>query len=580
MPYINGAYVVTPQAIVTVNTSGLSAPAAAPGLGLLLIGPATDGKPNTAISIASPADAVQKLKGGDLLQACLLAFTPGGALQGPGSLTVIRPELATQATSTIKSGATTEINLTTTAYGTLANQAKWSVQAGSTSGYLVTLGQDFVGPGGQTYPLVSQDNTGLGVLSIYYSGTGTSPNVTVTDSALTCTATTSDTGGTVNFTSTMTVQQLVNAINQFPGWVAAVLDPNPSDKVMPGTTAIPALLDNVSAVTVGTTSATAHTLRADVAAVVNWINATGSYFTATRAASATSLSTSATYTYATGGTTPTAANSDWQNAFTTAQSLTGIALVCPVAGASAIWSQADAHCKYMQGIGQPRRAYVGDLLGQTLAAEQSAVLALNSNRTSLVWCGSKGTDYNGNQTTFAPYLVAAQVAGGRAGTPITGKVTASAIGSSGLEIALTPANVSAAVGAGICCLAVDSTGAVVVAWDRTTWLSDGNSANVENMTGLAIDVVTQDLNQTLKQFVGLPITNTMLGHAKSALLSRLNLWWQQGLVVTGNGQPPPDSSVSLSASGTTISGQATVAIIQPGNYIALTLYATAYAGVA
>ncbi len=578
MPYFNGQYVVTPSPIVTVNDNALSAPSATPGLGLLVIGPCTDGEPNTPLVLSSPAQAVQALKGGDGLQAALLAFTPGGSQKGPGSVTLIRPEIATQATSEIKnSGATaTEISLTTTSYGTLANRSYWSVQAGSTSGYLVTLGSDFVGPGGQTYSEASLDNIALTPLTIYYSGTGTSPTLTVTDAELTVAATTSDTGGTVAFTPTMTVQQLVNAINQFPGWVAVVTDPNPSDLVAPGTTTLPALLDNVSAVAVSTASAAPTAVTANIAAVVNWINGTGAYFAATRAANATSLATSSTLTYATGGTTPIASNSNWQNAYTTAQGVPGISLVTPAIGSASIWAMNDAHCRYMSSIGQARRGYVGDILGQTLADEVSAALALNSNRTSLVWPGSKGTDYNGNAKTFAPYLVAAQVAGARAGAALTAPLTQQAIGSSGLELVLSPAQVAAANAAGIACLMTDENGIVVLSWDRTTWLQNGNYDRVENLTGLATDTLQADLTAVLRTFIGFPITARLLGHASNALFSRLNYWFQQGLITV---RPKP-VDISLSASGNAITGSVQAALEVPGNYFAITLYASTFYGVA
>ena len=575
MPFINGRYFSTPGVQVNVNTSGLLAPPPAPGLGLLLIGPAVDGQPQTPIVLSSPAQAVQTLKGGDLLQAALLAFNPGGGMTGPGQITVIRPEAATVGTSVIKSGgAVNQIALTTTSYGAEANLSKWQVQAGSVSGYLVTLQTDFIGPGGQVYNPQTQDNVGLKALTIYYSGTGTAPTLTITDTSLQVSATTSDTGGTVTFTPTMTVGQLAAAINQFAGWNAVVTDQNPGDLVMPGTTSIPALLDNVSAISVSTVAGTPTAVNANVAAVVNWINS-GSLFTAVRDANATSLATGVTWTYATGGATPAPVNSDWQNAFTAAQAVTGIFIVCPVIGSSTIWAQADAHCKYMASIGQPRRAYVGDLLGQSQATETTDALALNSARTSLVWSGAKGVNYNGAAVTFAPYLIAAQIAGGRAGAQLTDKMTQQIIGVSGLEVAPNPTQVGSLNSSGVAALMVDPSGDYVLSWDRTTWTGDNNAANVENMTGLSIDVVTVDLNQRLRPYVGKPITAKLLGQAKGAILAGLNYWFQQGVVVTADGAPPQDDAVSLQGSNGAITGSASAEFIEPGNFVNVTLYASA-----
>ncbi len=565
MPFINGVYIVTPGTIVSVNDSNFQAPASVGGIGALFIGPATDGKPNTALTISSPQDAVNQLKGGDLLQACLLAFNPSKQLRGVTSLTVIRPELATQATGAIG----TVINLTSTSYGTLANLSKWMVAAGTTSGSKVSLASDFVGAGGQTYPIVSQDNISLLPLSIYYPGTGTTPTYTVSDTSLVLTATTSETGGTINFTSTMTVQQLVNLINAFPGWIATVLDPNPSDLVE-------GLFDYVAtATTVGITSITAVKPTANVTAVVRWINSTGAYFTAVRQANPVSVPTASTWTYAAGAVTPAAANSDWQNAYTTAQGVTGIGIVCPVIGSASMWAMNDAHCAYMASLNQIRKGYVGDILAQPQATEQTDVLALNSQYTSLIWPGSKGYDYNGNFTTFAPYLIACQIAGMRAGNPPPAALTNASIISYGLETALGPSLVAQANANGIACLRVNQQGDIVLSWDRTTWMQTTAYDKVENLTGFAEAQIVADLDAVLKKYVGKPVTPQLMGHVQGDIYRQLTTEYQNGLLAV----PPTLSNIQVTASGQVVSiSVADCEIIVPGNYVTLTLNAVAFSG--
>lgn len=561
--FVNGVYMETPGTQINVNDSALLAPSSTGGLGLLLIGPATDGQPNTPLTISSPQDAVNQLKGGDLLQGCLLAFNPSSALNGVSSLTVIRPELATAATSAIG----TVIDLTTTGYGVLANLSKWMVQTGTTSGYKVSLASDFVGPGGKTYPVVSQDNVGLNALSIYYTGAGTTPTVTVSDTQLVL-AVTGGTGLTVTFTGTMTLQQLANQINGISGWVATVLDPNINDLVS-------GFFDYVStAKAIGTSSATATTLTANVYAVTQFINQSGAYFTAVRQTNPASAATSNAWTYATGGTTPAATNSDWQNAYTTAQTLTGISIVNPVAGSAAIWAMNDAHCAYMTELNQWRSGYVGDILGQSLATETTNVQALNSQYTSMVWPGQKGYDYNGNYVTFAPYLMACAVAGARAGNPPPGWLTQQPFTSYGMETSLTPAQVAQANTAGIACFMTNEQGIVVLSWDRTTWLMDSKYDKVENLTHVAAGMIVATQNKVLKKYVGQPVTPVMLGHLKGDLLADLNAWYQNGILAV----QPALTDITVTASGQVINSSANVTIIVPGNYVALTLNATAYSG--
>ncbi len=567
MPFINGQFLITPQAVTLVDDSNFSAPPSRANLGLILIGPATDGKPNTPLTINGPQDAINKLKGGDGLQACLLAFNPSPELSGVNTLTFLRPELATLATSAIG----TVVNLNTTYYGTLANLSKWMIQAGSVFGYKVSLGSDFVGPGGQLYPTAIQDNVGLNVLSLYYTGTGTVPTVTVSDTQLVL-AVTGGTGLTVTFTPTMTVQQLVNQINNTSGWVATVLEPNASDLVQN-------LFDYVAtAKAVGTTSITAVTLTANVTAVVRWINSTASYFTATRQANPATVPTSSVWTYASGGTTPVAANADWQNAYTTAQGITGVFVITPVIGSASIWAMNDAHCAYMTGLGSWRQGYVGDILGQTLATEITNVQALNSFYTEMIWPGNKGTDYNGNNVTFAPYLVAAQVAGARAGTIPPGKLTQVVFNSQGVEVVLSPGSsgtIAQANAAGIAAIAPNSSGQVVLSWDRTTWLQGTQYDKVEMLTRLSLGMIVQTQNAILTKNAGTPVTPTLLGHVKGDLLADLTNWYNAGILAAA----PKASDITLTANGNIVTGTANLQIGIPGNYWVLTLYPTAYAGV-
>jgi hypothetical protein len=566
LPYVNGVYFTAPGVAVVVNDQSFQAPPSVGGLGILFIGPTLDGQPNTAISVATPAQAMGAFKGGDGLQAVLNAFN--GATKAGGSLSnvwLIDPTPRTQATSTIASaGSVAQIALTTTSYGLIANSSKWQVVAGTT-GYTVTEATDFEGPGGQLYPPTSVSNLSLAPVSLYYSGTGTTPTYTVSDSELVLTATTSDVGGSITFTSTTTVQQLVNQINQLTGWNASVTDPNPSDLVQ-------ALFDNVTTATAVSTVSTAPTsLTANVTAVVRWFNAENTFFTAVRQAGATSLATASTWTYATGGTTPAVTNSDWQNAYTTAQSVTGVSLVAPVSPAYSIWAMNDAHCAYMTSQGQPRRGYLGDTLAQTLATEQAQVAILNSQFSTVVWPEQNGVDYNGTPTTFAPYLEAAAIMGERAATPPYDSLAQHPVPSNGMGQPVTPGMVAQGLASGVAIIAPNQQGIPVLQQDRTTWVQNTAYDKVENSTGLVVGIVTTDLLQTLQPFIGKPVSNVTVAQAQSAVFARLNYWYAQNFLAT----QPKMSDVALVGSGTTITGTAQAAFALPTNYIALQLYPVA-----
>ncbi len=570
MPYVNGIYMDAPGASVVINDQNFQGSPAVGGRGLILVGPATDGQPNTGLSIAGTTQANAILKGGDLLQGALNALSGASKVNGSINLTVIDPTPRTQATSSINNSSGTEqIALTTTSYGTLADDAKWMIQAGTTVGYNVNQGFDFSGPGGQTYPPNSASNVSLSVLSLAYTGSDTDPLVTISDTLFTVSATsgtTSVTLASITLSSTVTVQQLVNQLNQVSGLVASVLDPNASD-------ATGALFDNVSSVALSTTSTAPTTFYANVTAVVRYFNNLNLYFTAVRQANATSLATSSVWTYASGGTTPTATNADWQNAYTTAQSITGAVVISPVSSSYTIWGYNDAHCHYMASIGQGRRGYVGDTSGQTEATEQAQASILNSNRTSIVWPEQAGVDYNGNSTTFAPYLEACAVAGERTAYTPYNALTEQPVPSNGMGQTLSPGQVSQGLSNGLCILAPDQSSVVVVQEDRTTWMQNTAYDKVQNSTGMVADIIISDLTSAMSKYVGKAATNLTVGQATATLFKRLNYWFSQNYIVV----QPQLSDISLAINGTQLTGSVNAALAVPTNYIGLQLYPVALA---
>ncbi|MFX4302980.1 hypothetical protein ACOJUR_12110 [Alicyclobacillus tolerans] len=565
MPFVNGVNMIAPGSSVNINDQNFQAPPSTGGYGMLLIGPATDGQPNTPISI-TPNSAKSILKGGDLLNGVMNAFRGAQKVGGSLNLTVIDPTPRTQATSTINnSSGAASIQLTTTSYGALANDAKWMVQAGATSGYTVSQGFDFVGPGGQTYPTNTQDNISLSALSLYYTGTATDVTATVTDTAFQVTSSGGVSIANIALASGMTVQSLVNQLNSISDLVSSVLDPNPQD-------AVASFFDNVTDVPLSTSSGSPTVFTANVTAVVRYFNNQNLYFTASRVSGATNLATSNTWVYASGGTTPTATNANWQSAYTIAQTVPQITFVAPVSPSYTLWAMNDAHCHYMASIGQPRRGYLGDASGQTLSTELQQVALLNSNRSTVVWPEQAGVDYNGNTTMFAPYLEACAVMGERAATIPYNALTQKPVPSNGMGQTVTPSMIAQALAGGLAIIAPNNQGIPVLQQDRTTWLQNTAYDKVENSTGLVADIVSADLNDTLSQFVGQPVTPVTVGQAQSAIFARLTYWYSQGFLSTA----PKLSDISLTGSGDTITGTANAAFDVPANYIVLQLYPTAY----
>jgi len=564
MPYINGQQVILPSVQIAVNDQAFAAGATAPVTGLLLIGPANDGDPNTLQTITSPNQAVQSLNSGDLLQAVLNAFQ--GSTNAPvvNQLDVIQVNPLTQATSSIPgTGSGPAFDLTTTHYGAPANTAQWQLNAGTLLGYQFQQQMLATQAAGGSYQANTKDNIGINALNLWYSGTGTAPTYTVTDSVFTVTATTTNIGGAVDLSSSLTLTQLAQQISALTDWNATVTAANAQQ-----TTA--AYFDNVSAVTVSTSSTTPTVVSAHGFALAAYFAANPVYFTGTRPADCGLLTTSNTWTVASGATSPTATNTNWQDAYTTAQSAVGIGLVTPISPSVSIWDMNDAHCHYMATLGAGREGYVADAVGATLATEQANAATLNSDRTALVWPGLKGTDYNGNPTTFGGYVSSApQLASMRAASAATRALTGRTVSATGLEQACNSATAAQANASGIIAIYADEItgGAPTISWDRTTWQASGPADKIEMTMMIEKAIIIQDFQAVAAPFIGPVASGGDVGSLASDLYARALYWYTQGLIVV---EPSP-SDIQLTAANGIISGTISIQIGQPTNYIALTL---------
>lgn len=562
--YINGQQVDVPSVVLSINDAAYASGASAPVVGLLLLGPANDGVPNTVQTFTNPTQAIAALNSGDLLQGVLNAFAASTTAPGVNQLDVIQVSPLTQATSSIPgTGSGPAFDLTTTHYGAPANTSQWQLNAGTLLGYQFQQQLLATQAGGGSYASITQDNIGLNALSLWYTGTGTDPTTTVTDSAFTVAATTSDTGGTVDLSSSLTLTQLAQQISALAGWNATVTAPNAQQ-----TTA--AFFDNQASVAVSTSSTAPTVVTAHGFALAAYFAANPVYFTGTRPANCGGLTTSSTWTVATGATSPAATNTNWQNAYTTAQSAVGIGVVTPISSSVAIWDMNDAHCHYMRTLGIGRIGYVGDAVGAALATEQANAAALNSDRTALVWPGLTGTDANGNATTFGAYVSSApQLASMRAAGAPTQALTGETVAATGLEIPCNVATAGQANASGVIAIYSDQTtgGAPTISWDRTTWQASGPAPKVEMAMLVEQDILVQAFQAIAAPFIGPSANAAGVGALQADLYAEALSQYQAGIIVV----EPQLSDFALSASNGVISGTIRIQIGQPTNYVALTI---------
>jgi hypothetical protein len=163
---VNGSLIVTPQAVVTVDDSGLSSPTIGGSGDVLIVGVSQGGIPFSPIYFRTPAEAVRTLIGGDGLRAVLRAFSPAPNFPGAPRVIFVRANAATQSTLTLNDGAShPSIVLTSQDYGSQTNLIRVNIAAGSTIGKKISVSYN-----GNVYV---QDNVNRGGLNILYNGTNT-----------------------------------------------------------------------------------------------------------------------------------------------------------------------------------------------------------------------------------------------------------------------------------------------------------------------------------------------------------------------------------------------------------------------
>lgn len=565
--FFNGRLITTPTTASVVNDDAMRNQNLTVGNVVALVGRAAAGKPKTALRFGSPQEAQKALVSGELLDAVLAAFDPSNETAGPFQVVAVRVNPATQATGVLKDGSdNTVINLTSTNYGLLQNQIKAKVENGSLDGLRITVQQ------GQAY--YTQDNVARRAFSVVYTGAQATATVTVNATQVVLSAPAGTPVATLELSAYPTIQDVVDRINAISGFAAEALDRSGSKTSLNG-------LDFVTAQSVKTT---AYTVRADLQAVVDWINSTGEGFLDASRASGAGTKPAVTngFVFLTGGSDGTVTNTDWSDAFQALQSV-DVQWVAPISSDGAIHAMTDAHVAYMSNVGRKeRRAIVGTASGTSDTDAIAAAKALNSDRTSLVHLGHYNYDATGALVLYPPYITAALLAGMfsgvNPGTPLTNK----AIKVRGLERDLrNPTDTDVLINGGVLCLENTETGYKVVK-SISTWLVNDNYNRVEQSTGVAVDFVARNIRNALDVLRGTKGNPLALARAKSITESALRELARQEPqgpgVLAGDEKNPPYKNIKASLEGDVLRVEFECSPVIPVNYVLATIYAVPFSG--
>ncbi len=564
--FFNGRLLTSPTTASVVNDDAMRNQNLTVGNVVALIGPSVGGKPNTKLTFATPQEAEAVLVEGELLDAVLRAFAPSSQTGGPDRVIGIRVNPADQASLDLVDGSSVEvINLVSTDYGLRNNQINVKIEAGSVSGKKLTT--QF----GTAY--YSQDNVARNAFQVRYSGGEATARMTITGTSLVLQAPNATAVATIDLNAYPTVQALVDRINVTAGFTASVKDGNGQTAALNG-------LDYVTNQDVKTAD---YVAAANLQAVVDWFNSAGEgYVTATRVAAVGTVPANIGFTYLTGGSDGTITNTEWQDAYTTMQTIDA-QWVTPVSGSAAIHAMNDAHCIFMSNVGRKeRRGIVGTVVDTSDDEAIAAAKDLNSDRTSLTHIG--GYDYNaaGVLTLYPPYIVAAMIAGAFAGVNPGTAMTNKSLALRGLERDLrNPVDTDVLINGGVLCVENTDKGYKVVK-SISTWLTNDNYNRVEVSTGVAVDFVSRNVREAvdiLRGEKGTPITLSRAVSITESTLRELARQEPSGPgVIVGDETNPAYRNIVATLEGDVLRISFECKPVISVNYVLVTIYAVPYSG--
>jgi hypothetical protein len=562
--FFNGQLLTTPTTASAVNDDAMQNRNLTVGNSVALIGKATGGKPKSVLRFGSPEEAKAVLRSGELLDAVLKAFAPSVETGSPGTVNAVRVNPAVRSALALKNSVPADvITLASTNYGAEDNKIKVKIEAGTTFGKRITVqkGTDYF----------TADDIGRAAFSVLYGGSEVTANITITATTAVLNAPAGTAVATIQLADFPTVGALVDKINTVADFEAEVLGNSANSPSLNG-------LDFVATLSVLTEA----TVRADLQAIVDWLNTRAPIVAATRVAGAGTLPANIPFTYMAGGSEGTTINSDWSDSLAVLQTV-DVQWLTPISGDPAIQAMADAHAVFCSNtLRRERRAIVGTVAATTDDNGIAAAKLLNSDRTSLVHLGYYDYDALGALVLRPPYMTAALIASAFAGVNPGTALTNKTIAVRGLERKLrNPTDTDKLIQGGVLCVEDTDQGYKVVQ-SISTWLGNDKYNRVEQSTGTALDFTVRNVRQAVDILRGQKGNPLLLSRAISiaqSTLSELARNEPQGPgVLAGDAVNPPYRNISASIDGDVLRLQFECSPVIPCNYVLVTVYAVPYSG--
>lgn len=508
----NGKRIVKPGAHSRIIASGIGAVGSNSEKKIVFLGTAESGKPGVLHNFSGFSEARDVLRGGDLLTAGELAWTPSNDGRGAGEIGFIRVEDATQATLT-KTG----LKVTSKLYGEQANKTQIKLEDGTLTGSKRLTAYFWEDNIREIY-----DNLGP-VFNIRYEGADVFAAMTITADAggkasKFIVKTGADSGSATELLSYnigdqgefKDINKLVNELNERPDF--SVTSTTAGNKNL-GT----AVLDIVADKPIKTT----HTVTALAGDILSQLELSQIVDVEITGA----IPANFEFEYLSGGSSD-AAPASWAEKLDLVVG-EGAYILVPLTPDEAIHAEVARFVEQQSSNEQSEmRAFYGGGLAEDIDRVINRAVTLNSPRATVCYPAITRETFEQGVETLPAYFTAAIVAGRVAGVPIGEPVTFDYLSLIGLERVLSSKEIDKLIESGVTPIEYvrsRNRRGFRIAQCVTSYQEDNNPAYRENSMNEIMDFLNVELREHLEsRFIGTKATALTTALIKNEVQSFLD----------------------------------------------------------
>jgi hypothetical protein len=515
---------------------------------LVILGRSTGGKPTTLLQFNKLSDAVDVLKGGDLMEAARLAFSPGGGYV-PQKIFAMRVNNALQSSHTLVDGSANDmIKISSRDYGLQQNQLNILMGAGTNNGKKITIG--------------FKENSEVfdDVYRASLTITHATDTLTIVNNSSAQTLTLVSAALTIDLNAYPTIGDVAAYINAQTGFTAVVTSGEENASSLE--------LDAVS----GQSLSGGYVAQSTFQAILDTLNTSSLYVLAEAVNAAEDRvvpENVSSVTYFTSGSEGSYTSTEWAAALTALEA-EDIQFIATPDSTAANHALIKTHCESMSSVtGRKERQFVvGGAWGATSATAISAAQTLNSKYGMYVFNG--GTQYNvsGVITNYAASFIGCMIAAIKTVVATNMPLTFKQLNLLSLENKLKDSTLEQCIQYGVAPVAYSPENTPWVVRQVNTYQTDDLKWNEFSMVTI-MNFVSRDLRNFVEsRYVGKPSTGFSLSSLKTQIIGRLTRYTELGLFVSDGEKA--FWNVSLTLNGDTVTVDYDAYITAPVNFIFIT----------